>query len=308
MRLGVLANPGYAALEEVLALLGRAADTLGVDVVVAEDVRPGLSGDSDSDGLGSELDGIDILLTLGGDGTLLRGARIAGQRGFPVIGCNLGHLGFMTAVPVERLEEALGRLVSGDYTEERRLALEVVVRRTPAVEEGREEAARRHSTGDVQDTPGPYYALNDAVVHKTGFARLITLRVWVDDEEIGQYSADGIVLSTATGSTAYSLSAGGPILVPSLDAIVATPISPHTLAVRPVVVSASSAITVELLTRTEETLVTVDGQVGTHLSAGDRVRVARSPDPVRLIRMPDQNFFAVLRQKLRWGDVRPPRP
>ena len=150
-----------------------------------------------------------------------------------------------------------------------------------------------------------FYALNDAVVHKGGFARLISLRVWVDEEEIGQYSADGIVLATATGSTAYSLSAGGPILVPMLGALVATPICPHTMAVRPVVVPADATITVEILSRMDGILVTVDGQDGGSLSGGARVKVARSPHSVRLIRLPDQTFFSVLRQKMRWGDVRP---
>jgi NAD+ kinase len=142
-------------------------------------------------------------------------------------------------------------------------------------------------------------------VHKGGFARLISMRVWVNEEEIGQYSADGIVLATATGSTAYSLSAGGPILFPSLGALVATPICPHTMSIRPVVVPADATINVEILSRMDGILVTVDGQSGGRLGGGGRVRVQRSPHPVRLIRMPDQNFFSVLRQKMRWGDVRP---
>jgi NAD+ kinase len=165
------------------------------------------------------------------------------------------------------------------------------------------------ATGETREAPADpeqtFYALNDAVVHKGGFARLLAMRVWVDDEEVGQYSADGIVVATATGSTAYSLSAGGPILVPSLDALVATPICPHTMAIRPVVVPAGATIQVEILSRMDGILVTVDGQSGGRLGGGGKVTVRRSPHPVRLIRMPDQNFFSVLRQKLRWGDVRP---
>ena len=129
--------------------------------------------------------------------------------------------------------------------------------------------------------------------------------MWVDDEEVGQYSADGIVVATATGSTAYSLSAGGPVLVPDLDALVATPISPHTLAVRPLVVPGDARIEVEIRPRREETILTVDGQAGVDLAPGDRVAVVRSPHPVRLIQLPGQTFFSVLRRKLGWGDVRP---
>jgi len=248
--------------------------------------------------LPDDLAGLDVLLTLGGDGTLLRGARLAGPRDVPVLGCNLGHLGFLTAAPADRLAEVLRRFQEGDFVEEKRLALDVQVLRSNG---GRDE---------VWDPTDPTrmwsgYSLNDAVVHKGGFARLIRMSVWVDDEEIGQYSADGIVIATATGSTAYSLSAGGPILVPQMDAIVATPICPHTLAVRPVVIPADSAITIELTSDVGGILVTVDGQPGGSVESGDRVRAARSPHPVRLIRLPEHNFFQVLRQKLRWGDVRP---
>lgn len=285
MKIGVFGNPEYRRLPEVVERLGMRAGALGVELAYGPDTAP-LAGDGArrlSDGWG----GLDVLLTLGGDGTLLQGARLAGPRGIPVVGCNLGRLGFLTAAPLEDLDWILERLVEGDYREERRLALDVAVRRADA---GAEPDAR-------------FYALNDAVIHKTGFARLITLRVWVDDEEVGQYSADGIVLATATGSTAYSLSAGGPVLVPSLDAIVATPISPHTLAVRPVVIPSDSRVVVEVRPRSEQTILTVDGQAGVELAAGDRVEVAPSDDAVRLVQFLDQSFFSVLRRKLRWGDV-----
>ncbi|MFQ5890436.1 MAG: NAD(+)/NADH kinase [Gemmatimonadota bacterium] len=297
MRLGVLGTPAYPALGEVLSRVERVAAPLGLELAYARELQSLLPGEPPV--LPERLDGIDCLLTLGGDGTLLRGARLAGPCGIPVLGCNLGQLGFMTAAPLDRLEEALRRLVEGDYTEDIRLTLDVQVLRAPV----RSGAAT--DSGDQSESEASYFALNDAVVHKSGFARLMTMRVWVDEEEVGQYSADGIVISTATGSTAYSLSAGGPILVPTLDALVATPICPHTLAVRPVVVSADSSITVEVVTRSDWIVLTVDGQVGSPLAAGDRVRTARSPHPIRLLRLPGHSFFSVLRQKLRWGDVRP---
>jgi NAD+ kinase len=190
-------------------------------------------------------------------------------------------------------------LARGDYTEDERLALEITVEREETA--GAEVAGASAEETDV----GPFYALNDGVVHKSGFARLVRLRVWADDEELGLYSADGIIISTATGSTAYSLSAGGPILVPGLDALVTTPICPHTLAVRPVVHPAEARITVEVAIGDGEVVLTVDGQVGSALRSGDRVIARRSDDPVRLVRFPGQTFFSVLRRKLRWGDVRP---
>ena len=283
MKLGVLTHPDHAAIPGVVDRVRAEADRLGIELVPSRELDP-----SAAPALEEALDELDALLTLGGDGTLLRGARMAGPRDLPVLGCNLGRLGFLTAAPIERLEEALERLVDGTLVEERRLALKVEV-----IHGGEAGVSRT------------WYALNDAVVHKGGFARLIQMRVRVDEEEMGQISADGFVIATATGSTAYSLSAGGPILVPSLDALVATPISPHTLAVRPVVVPADSQITVEIASRMGGILVTVDGQAGARLGAGDRVQVRRSPHPVRTLRLPEITFFSVLRQKLRWGDVRP---
>lgn len=296
MRLGVLASTAYDGLGAVLGRLRDKADDLGLELALD---GPAASGLGDSDPLLEESwDELDCLLTLGGDGTLLRGARQAGPRGIPVLGCNIGRLGFLTSAPLSELERALERLAAGEYREEERATLSVGVERGDG-------APEVDGTGGEPADPSRFYALNDAVVHKSGFARLITLRVWVDDEEVGQYSADGIVLATATGSTAYSLSAGGPVLVPDMDAVVATPISPHTLAVRPVVVPAGSHITVEVRPRSEDTILTVDGQSGVELAVGDRVEARRSPDPVRLVQFPGQSFFSVLRRKLRWGDVRP---
>jgi len=302
MRLGVFGNLARSGRAEVARAVDAKVRELGIDA--RYDAGTAALLDRPVRELDDDLAGLDCLLTLGGDGTLLRGARRAGPADVPVLGCNLGRLGFLTSVPIEALDEALTALADGEYEEERRLALDV---RVVPVETGtgEEDCDASEAEPDPVGRPHRYYALNDAVVHKQGFARLITLRVWVDEEEIGQYSADGIVLSTATGSTAYSLSAGGPVLVPTLDALVATPISPHTLAVRPVVVPGDARITVEVLPRSVETMLTVDGQAGSDLACGDRIEARRSPHPVRLIKFPTESFFAVLRRKLRWGDVRP---
>lgn len=275
MRIGVLARPSHDDLRDVVDRLVAEAARLGFELF-------GESAVAESFGLPALApDRVDMVLTLGGDGTLLAGARLAAPRNIPVLGCNLGDLGFLTAGPADRLEEMLRHVASGEIVEEQRHTLAVRV------------GERR------------WQALNDAVVHKGGLARLLRVRVWVDGDEVGQYSADGIIVSTATGSTAYSLSAGGPILHPQLDAIVATPICPHTLAIRPLVVSADATIEIEVLSGQDGTLVTVDGQAGGELRSGDRVSIGRSPTNIRLLRMPDGNFFSVLRHKLRWGDVRP---
>ena len=279
MRLGLVGSPGYPELAVIVNRVRVMADELGMQLY-GDDVIQDVAG-PDSLDLKDHLADLDAMLTLGGDGTLLRGARTAGPHGVPVLGCNLGKLGFLTAGPVDRLEEMMRLLHAGDCVEEERLTLEV-------------EAAG-----------SSWYAINDAVVHKSGAARLLRVRVWVDDDAVGQYSADGIIVSTATGSTAYSLSAGGPILVPSLDALVAVPICPHTLAIRPLVVGADSTISIEILSGMKGTLVTIDGEARGELTAGDRVTIRRSPHPLRLLRLPGDNFFSVLRRKLRWGDVRP---
>lgn len=294
MKIGVLANLEYSGLSDVLDRLRAAAGQNGIDLCFHEELSSPEGSQALGDATWSE---IDCLLTLGGDGTLLRGARLAGPRGIPILGCNVGRLGFLTSAPLSELEDAIERLARGDYTEDDRLALEVTVER--------QEASGRVADSAEEADVGPFYALNDVVIHKSGFARLVRLHVWADDEELGLYSADGIIISTATGSTAYSLSAGGPILVPGLDALVTTPICPHTLGVRPVVHPAEARITVEVAMGDGEVVLTVDGQVGSALRSGDRVIARQSAHPVRLVRFPGQTFFSVLRRKLRWGDVRP---
>lgn len=286
MKFFIIGYADHPELEPLLRRVERRADELGVSLVFEPPLATKAGRDS-AEPEGIEAD-VALVLALGGDGTLLRAARLAGPRGIPVLGCNLGRLGFLTMVSEDELEAAMSMVAGGDYTLEKRIALRVRV-----VPNGSNGPAERS-----------FYAINDAVIHKSGFARLIGLRVLADDDEVGHYSADGIILATATGSTAYSLSAGGPIVSPTMEGIVATPISPHTLAVRPVVFSGDTRISVELLSGDHDLQLTVDGQPGCRLSVGDRVEVARSRHPVGLVRLPEHSFFTVLRRKLRWGDVR----
>lgn len=279
--LGVVGDPDYDRLPQLLGETRELANQSGGALAVAR----ALQGIYEEGGkpLEERWDRVDALLTIGGDGTLLRGARMAGPRGLPLVGCNTGRLGFLTTGSVDELDRLVDRVVRGAYEVEERQALNV----------------------SVGNRARSYYGLNDVVVHRGGFSRLITLRLRAEGRLVGQYSGDGILLSTATGSTAYSLSAGGPVLHPSLEALVATPICPHTLAVRPLVLSGDSRLTVEAADDGfEETVVTVDGQTGTRVQRGERVSIRAAVRPLRLIRFSDSDFFTVLRRKMTWGDAR----
>jgi NAD+ kinase len=231
--------------------------------------------------------GVDLLITLGGDGTLLWGARLVAARDIPVLGINLGHMGFLTSVTQDSIEEALESLFRGDFFMDCRSTIEASL-----VGEGGKTRAR-------------YLALNDFVIHKRGMARVTRLELLVGEgdqqEEVGGFSGDGVVLSTPTGSTAYSLSAGGPIVAPGMGCIIVTPICPHTLAVRPLVISAEETVTVIPLDRAGALVLTVDGQQKALLSAGESVVIGQSPTQVKLVRIPGQTFFSTLRQKLNWA-------
>jgi NAD+ kinase len=226
------------------------------------------------------------VLSLGGDGTLLRTARNLNGARTPILGVNLGRVGFLTTASAQSLEPALEALVRGSYVTEARLAL------LPAIVD---------AAGKSKAEP---LVLNDAVVHKGGVARVVALRLAVDGEDVGQYAADGMIVATPTGSTAYSLSAGGPIVLPTVDAIVVTAICPHTVAVRPFVVPGTAVVSVEPVPPwTEQVLVSFDGQVGTTIHPGERLSVRRAEHPVLLVRLGPDGFFTRMRKKLQWGDL-----
>jgi NAD+ kinase len=279
IRLGVVGHRGYTRLPEVLQTLARVAPEIGIAPALETRLRDVAGG---GELLGSP-GGIDALLTLGGDGTLLRGVRYLAGRQIPVLGVNLGRLGFLTTCSGAELESGLRRFAAGDYRAEARLALDALL------QDG--DGAERHH----------WFALNDIVLHKGGFARVVRLVVSSNDEEIARYAADGVIIATPTGSTAYNLSAGGPVVEPSVDSIIVTPISPHTLAIRPLVLAPTAVIVVRPEDSPQELLVTVDGQVGTTFAAGERLEVRRASNPVLIVRFPDTSYFVRLRQKLAWG-------
>lgn len=224
---------------------------------------------------------VDLLLVFGGDGTMLRVARdVAGCR-TPILGINVGSLGFLTAVPSGELSVALGKVWAGDFSIEAR----------PLIE----------AAGQTKETKLALCALNDFVISRGAASRMIELLVSVDGEVLTRYKCDGLVVSSPTGSTAYSLSAGGAIVSPAAEVFTLTPICPHTLSNRSVIVSLSSRLEVRVLNVKPETILSADGQVETRLSAGDTVTINRSRRVLRLIRLSGSSFFGTLRQKLHWS-------
>jgi NAD+ kinase len=280
IRLGVVGHLGYSDLPAVLRTLGDLAPALNLELCYEEELHNVAGGHKLEDP-----SGLDALLTLGGDGTLLRGARIISPHPVPILGVNLGRLGFLTCCNADQLSNALMRFARRDYVAESRMALHARVIDA--------RGAERRS----------WIALNDVVLHKGGFARVVRLTVAANGEQIATYGADGIVLSTPTGSTAYSLSAGGPVVFPTLESIAVTPVSAHTLAIRTVILPATAEVTLQADAGPEELLVTVDGQVGTSFLSGETLAVRRADRGVLIIRFPGMGFFTTLRQKLGWGGL-----
>lgn len=226
---------------------------------------------------------VDMIIVLGGDGTLLSVARVVGEREIPVLGVNLGGLGFLTEITLEELYPVLERILEGDYRADEREVLAVTVIR------------RGEKMAD-------FTALNDAVINKGALARIIDLETTIDGQYLTTFKSDGLILSTPTGSTAYNLSAGGPIVYPSLRCIIITPICSHTLTNRPIVVPDSVVIRAVLKTEHEEVLLTLDGQTGFALQYEDVVEVRRGAARIFLIKSPHRDYFGLLREKLKWGE------
>mgnify|MGYP000156117042 CR=1 FL=1 len=219
----------------------------------------------------------DFVVAMGGDGTFLRAARMTVPREIPVLGVNLGSLGFLTEIQEPKLRRALSNVLSGDYVIEHRMVLE-------AQAEGVNE---------------PLYAVNDVVVCMANVGRMITVGLYVDGEYVKSVSADGVIVSTPTGSTAYSLAAGGPIVFPVMEAIVFTPICPHTLAFRPIIFPSTKVVELEI--QQEDAVMVVDGQLRYELHPKDRIRVIRASLDLKIVKAGESTFFEILRTKLHWG-------
>jgi NAD+ kinase len=224
----------------------------------------------------------DLILVLGGDGTLLKAARLYGDRGTPILGVNLGGLGFLTEIALEEFYSILEKISQGDFQTETRMMLNAeIIRRDQVLE--------------------PTVFLNDVVINKGALARIIDLETSIDDQFLTTYRADGLIVATPTGSTAYNLAAGGPILHPALKTIIITPICPFTLTNRPIIVQDNAVIDIRLGAKSRDVWLTFDGQIGHPLQPGDLVRVQRASGQITLIKSPFKNYFEILRAKLKWG-------
>ncbi len=287
---GLLVNVEKLAADPDLARLARDAVSLleerGVAVFINKEAAVSLGSPARGIPEGDLAGRVGVLVVLGGDGTILRAARAAAPHGIPILGVNLGGFGFLAEVGDRKLGEALVRLLEGDYQLDERMMLQAQV--------------LRHGR-PVKES----LALNDFVVTKSGYARLLHLRTEVNGEHLTTLLADGLIVATPTGSTAYSLSAGGPIVHPDVDVIVLTPIAAHTLNARAVVVSGSDVIQIRVQpvgAPPPPAVLTVDGQEGFSLDPDDEVRVERSPHSARLIRLGRDGFYSRLRAKLSWGE------
>jgi NAD+ kinase len=280
--IGVCLKPDQPQLGAIVRELQKWLQDRGVEVLLGREagLATGLPGM-----VRSELaDQVDLVIVLGGDGTLLAVARAVGERRVPILGVNLGTLGFLAEISQDELFPTLEDVLAGRLRTETRMRLDVRVEH-----DGREL--------------GRYLALNDAVIAKTALSRMIDLETWTDNVEVTTYHGDGVIAATPTGSSAYSLSAGGPLLLPGIGAIVLTPICPHALTQRPIVLPESCRVEIVVLdTRGGEVHLTVDGQVGRELREGDRVTLCASDVPLQMLVPPDRNRFEVMRNKLRWGE------
>ncbi|MBI5025256.1 MAG: NAD(+)/NADH kinase [Nitrospirae bacterium] len=225
---------------------------------------------------------VDVIIVLGGDGTLLSVARLVGDRGVPILGVNLGGLGFITEVTISEIYESIEKIVSNQCPSEERVML------TARIHRHRESIAE-------------YSVLNDVVINKGALARMIELDTYINHRYVTSFRADGLIVSTPTGSTAYSLSAGGPILYPTLESFVMTPICPHTLTNRPIVLP-DSFVVEAVIKAGEDVFLTLDGQVGFSLKVGDTVEVKKARFKTKLLLPSSRDYFQVLRAKLKWGE------
>ncbi len=285
-RVGIIARPRRSDLAAVVPPLLQWLEARGIHAIYDEESATSLAPAAAKKGLTREqlAKSSDLLLVLGGDGTLLAAARVAAPHGIPILPINLGSLGFLTSFTLQELYPALEETLAGRYSVSERIMLTATLQR-----EGR--VIDRQSV------------LNEAVVNKGALARMIDLELVIDGDFICRYRADGLIVATPTGSTAYSLSAGGPIVHPGVESIIITPICPHTLSDRPVVVQDTCQIEMKLTGNTDSVFLTLDGQKGIPLQVTDHISISRAKEKTQLILPPRKSYFEILRNKLKWGEI-----
>ncbi|RMF94547.1 MAG: NAD(+) kinase [Candidatus Schekmanbacteria bacterium] len=282
--IGIVSKPLKEKASEVISNLIAWLKERGKTAILDEDTKALLD---DYDGKHTRKSDIpsncDLVIVLGGDGTFLSVARLLVKTDIPILGINLGSLGFLTETTLTNMYKVIDDVFKGNFEIDNRMVLRTHV----------------HRQGE---RIAEYNALNDVVINNGALARIITMSTFIDNKFVTRYRADGLIVSTPTGSTAYSLAAGGPIVYPNLDVITISPICPHTLGNRPIVIPGSSIIEVTLETKTEDVLLTLDGQVGFTLRSKDVVEIKKSEKPIRIIQSRERNYFETLRTKLGWGN------
>ena len=282
-KIGITSKPKKPEVRDIVTPLVHWLHDRSIEVLVDKETGSTLDGSEKCVTRNEMPSLVDLIIVLGGDGTLLATARVLNRKPVPLLAVNLGGLGFLTVITRDELYSTLERVLAGDFRTERRVQIEAEVMRA----------------GEVISS---FLALNDVVLNKGAIARVLDFDVRVDGQFISSYKADGLIVSTPTGSTAYSLAAGGPVIAPSVEAFIVTPICAHTLSNRPVVLPDSAQIEVKVKSYGESVYLTVDGQVGVALRSEDAVHMRRASSVVELIQSPQKNYFEILRQKLKWGE------
>lgn len=282
-RVGITSKPHKPEIKGIVAELSAWLGQRGIEVLMDKETGANLETADGCCGRSEVVSKSDLVIVLGGDGTLLATARAVGAKPVPILAVNLGGLGFLTVVTLDELYPALEMTLAGEYTIDQRVRIETQVRRN----------------GEIASS---FLALNDVVLNKGAIARVLDFDVCADGQFISTYKSDGLIVSTPTGSTAYSLAAGGPVVVPAVNSFIVTPICAHTLTNRSIVLPDSVTLDITTKHHQESVYVTIDGQVAIALRSNDRVQVKRSDYCFNLVRPPNKSYFDVLRQKLKWGE------
>ncbi len=282
--IGIISRPRRSNLEVVVPPLLHWFAARGIRTLYDTETAGALHDSSNGVTREEVAEQSQLLLVLGGDGTLLAAARVAAPLGIPILPINMGSLGFLTSFTIDEMYPALEQVLAGRFSCSERVMLDVELHRDA-------EVIERQAV------------VNEAVINKGALARMIDLQLTIDADFVCRYRADGLIVATPTGSTAYSLSAGGPIVHPGVESWIITPICPHTLSDRPVVVRDSSLIEVHISGDTESVFLTLDGQTGIPMQAADVVRMRRANERLRLIQPAQKSYFEILRSKLKWGEA-----
>lgn len=282
-KVGITSKPRKAEIRQIVPPLALWLRERGLEVLMDKETGANTETSASTFSRNEVVSNSDVVVVLGGDGTLLATARAVGPKSVPLLAVNLGGLGFLTVITLDELYPALELVLAGRFHTERRVRIESEVWRNGAVTTS-------------------FLALNDVVLNKGAIARVLDFDVWADGRFISTYKSDGLIVSTPTGSTAYSLAAGGPVVVPAVNAFIVTPICAHTLTNRAIVLPDSVMLEIAMKNHQESVYLTLDGQEATAMRSDDRVRLRRSSSFVELIQPPEKTYFEILRQKLKWGE------